>query len=52
MCKVWTKNGNLFKKQKVVDFINNLSFSLYTMLFACHIATTLERWNRVQETEF
>ena len=43
MYKVWTKYRNLFKKQKVVDFVNNLSFNLYIILFAYHIAVTSEK---------
>ena len=40
---VCTKYKNLYKKQKVVDFVNNFSFSLYTVSFTCYIVTTSEK---------
>jgi len=42
MYKICTKYGNLYKEQKVVGFGNSLFFSLWAVLSACHIFTTLE----------
>ena len=37
-----TKYGNLDKEYRGLDFANDLSFSLYTMLFVCYKVTTSE----------
>jgi len=31
--RVYTKYGNLYKEYRVIDFVNDLNFSLYTMPF-------------------
>ena len=41
--RVWTKYRNLFKEQRVSDFVNDLGFILCIMPFTYYVVTTLER---------
>ena len=39
--EVWTKYKNLSKEWRVVNFENNLGFSLYAISSTCYVVATL-----------
>ena len=46
--RVQIKYENLLKKNGVVNFMNDLSFSLYAMLIICYLVTTSDNEDGIE----
>lgn len=54
VCKVWIRVWikEIYEKYKVVDFVNNLGFSIYTIPTTCHLVTISDKEDKIEVLEY